>query len=110
MDLRLAPTNTDGDENSRDPAFFMYIQRMRRMSKPNFSEASVWLWIHESDVRAQQLADFVKRFMLEYESTYSVYRSLCNERLNDAKTRAPPTVVYLLFLLKLGDDRASRLW
>ena len=50
MDLRMAPTNADGDENSRDPAFFIYIQRMQRMSKPNFSEASVWLWIHESDV------------------------------------------------------------
>ena len=63
MDLRLAPTNTDGDDSSRDPAFFTYIQRMRRMSKPNFSEANVWLWIHESNVRARQSADFVKRFM-----------------------------------------------
>ena len=55
----------------------------------NFSEASVWLWIHESEVRALQSTDFVKRFMLEYESTYSVYRSSRNECLNDAKTRAP---------------------
>ena len=109
MDLQLAPTNTDGDENARDPAFFTYIQRMRRMSKPNFSEASVWLWIHKSDVRARQLADFTKRFMLEYESTYSMYRSSRNERLNDAKTCAPLAAVYLLFLLKRGDDRASRL-
>ena len=76
---------------------------------PNFSEASVWLWILESEVRARQSADFVKRFMPEYESTYSVYHSSRNERLNDAKTRAPPAVVYLLFLLKHGDDRASRL-
>ena len=109
MDLQMAPTNLDGDDNLRDPTFFMYIQRMRRMSKPNFFEASVWLWIHESDVRARQSADFVKRFMPEYESTYSVYRSSCNERLNDAKTCAPPAAVYLLFLLKCGDDRASRL-
>ena len=79
------------------------------MSKPNFSEASVWLWIHKSDVRAQQSADFVKRFMPEYESTYFVYCSLRNERLNDTKTRAPPAAVYLLFLLKRGDDCASRL-
>ena len=79
------------------------------MSKPNFSQASVWLWIHESDVRARQSADFVKRFMPEYESTYSVYRSSRNERLNDAKTRASPAAVYLLFLLKRGDDRVSRL-
>ena len=82
----MAPTNADGDESSRDPAFFMYIQRMQRMSKPNFFEASVWLWIHESDVRTQQLADFVKRFIPEYESTYSVYRSSRNGHLNDAKT------------------------
>ena len=109
MDLRLAPTNTDGDENSRDPAFFTYIQRMRRMSKPNFSEESVWLWIHESDVRAWQSANFVKRFMQEYESTYSMYHSSRNEHLNDTKTRASPAIVYLLFLLKRGDDRASRL-
>ena len=35
MDLRMAPTNSDGDDNPRDPAFFSYIQRMRRMSMPN---------------------------------------------------------------------------
>ena len=79
------------------------------MSSPNFSEASVWLSIHESDVQARQSEDFVKRFMPEYESTYSVYRASRNERLNDAKTRAPPAAVYLLFLLKRGDDCASRL-
>ena len=107
MDLRMAPTNLDGDDSSRDPAFFTYIQRMRRMSSPNFSEASVWLWIHESDVRARQSADFVKRFMPEYESTYSVYRASRNERLNDAKTRTPPAAVYLFFLLKRGDDCAN---
>ena len=89
MDLQMAPTNSDGDNSSRDLAFFTYIQRMRRMSKPNFSEANVWLWIYESEVRARQSVDFVKRFMPEYESTYSVYRSSCNERLNNAKTRAP---------------------
>ena len=51
MDLRMAPTNSDGDDNSRDPALdFTYIQRMRRMSSPNFSKANVWLWIHESNV------------------------------------------------------------
>ena len=108
MDLRMAPTNSNGDDNSRDPAFFTYIQRMRRMSLPNFSDTSVWLWIHKSNVRARQSADIVKRFMLEYESTYSVYRASRNEHLNDAKTRASPTSVYLLFLLKRGDDRASR--
>ena len=50
MDLQMAPTNSDRDDSSRDPAFFTYIQRMRRMLSPNFSEARVWLWIHESDV------------------------------------------------------------
>ena len=109
MDLRMAPTNSYGDDSLRDPAFFTNIQRMRRMSSPNFSEASVWLWIHKSDVGARQSADFMKRFMPEYESTYSVYRASRNERLNDAKTRTPPAAMYLLFLLKRGDDRASRL-
>ena len=89
MDLRMAPTNSNGDDSLRDPTFFTYIQRMQRMTSPNFSEASVWLWIHESDVRAWQSGDFVKRFMPEYESTYSVYRASRNECLNDAKTRAP---------------------
>ena len=51
----------------------------------------------------------MKRFMPKYESTYSMYYASCNERLNDAKTRAPPAAMYLLFLLKRGDDRASRL-
>ena len=50
MDPRMAPMNLDGDDSSRDPAFFTYIQKMRRMSSPNFFEASVWLWIHESDI------------------------------------------------------------
>ena len=91
-----------------DKHFSMW-KRIQRMSKPNFSEASVWLWIHKSDVRARQSADFVKWIMPEYEFTYFVYRSSRNERLNDAKTRAPPAAVYLLFLLKRGDDRTSRL-
>ena len=82
---------------------------MQRMMRPNFSEASVWLWIHDSDVRARQSADFVKRFMPEYESTYSMYRSSKNERLNNAKTLVPPMAIYLLFLLKCGHDRASHL-
>ena len=47
--------------------------------------------------------------MPEYESTYFVYHSSRNECLNNAKTRALPAVVYLLFLLKHGDDYASRL-
>ena len=95
MDLRMAPTNANGDENLKDLAFFAYIQMMQRMLRPNFSEASAWLWIHNSDVRARQSADSVKQFMREYESTYYVYRSSRNERLNDAKTRVPPAVVYL---------------
>ena len=73
MDLWMAPTNSDGEDSSKDPTFFTYIQRMRRMSMPNFSDGSIWLWIHKSEVQARQSADFVKRFMLEYESTYSVY-------------------------------------
>ena len=75
MDLWMAPTNADGDENLRDPTFFTYIQRMQRMSRPKFFEASAWLWIHDSDVRARQSTDFMKWFMPEYESTYFVYRS-----------------------------------
>ena len=47
--------------------------------------------------------------MLEYESIYSVYRLSRNECLNYAKTCAPPKAMYLLFLLKHGDDRTSRL-
>ena len=50
MDLRMAPMDSDVDDSSRDPAFFTYIKRMRRMTSPNFSEASVWLWIHKFDV------------------------------------------------------------
>ena len=49
------------------------------------------------------------RFMPEYESAYSVYHASRNERLNDTKTRTPPAAVYLLLLLKRGDDRASHL-
>ena len=109
MDLRMAPTNVDEDENSKDPAFFTYIQRMQSMLRPNFFEASAWLWIHDSDVRAQQSSNFEKQFKLEYESTYFLYRSSRNEHLNDTKTRGPPVAMYLFFLLNRGDDRASHL-
>ena len=57
----------------------------------------------------KQSADFVKRFLPEYESVHSVYRASKNECLDDAKTRAPPAFVFLLFLFKRGDDCASRL-
>ena len=56
-----------------------------------------------------QFADFIKRFLPKYEMMHSVYRSSKNERLDDAKTRAPPASVFLLFLFKREDDRASRL-
>ena len=109
MDLRMAPANADRDANSRDPAFFSYIQRMRKMSKPSLTDPCVWLWVHNSEEGAKQSADFVKRFLPEYESVHSVYRATKNERLDDAKTRAPPASVFFLFLFKRGDDRASRL-
>ena len=43
MDLWMAPANADRDANSRDPAFFSYIQRMWKMSKPSLTDPSVWL-------------------------------------------------------------------
>ena len=109
MDLRMAPANADRDANSRDPAFFSYIQRMRKMSKPSLTDPCVWLWVHNSEEGAKQSADFVKRFLPEYKSVHSVYWATKNERLDDAKTQAPPAPVFFLFLFKRGDDRASRL-
>ena len=109
MDLRMAPANADRDASSRDPAFFSYIQRMRKMSKPSLTDPCVWLWVHNSEEGAKQSADFVKRFLLEYESVHSVYRATKNEHLDDAKTRAPPAFVFFLFLFKRGDDHASHL-
>ena len=79
------------------------------MSKPSLTDPSVWLWVHNFEERAKQSADFVKRFLPEYESVYTVYRATKNEHLDDAKTRAPPTSVFFLFLFKRGDDRASHL-
>ena len=90
----MAPTNADRDASSRDPAFFSYIQRMRKMSKPSLTDPSVWLWVHNFEERAKQSADFVKRFLPEYESVHSVYWATKNERLDDAKTQAPPTSVF----------------
>ena len=79
------------------------------MSKPAFTDPCVWLGIHSSKERAKQSTAFVRKFLLEYETIESVYRLLKNERLDDAKTHAPPALVHLLFLFKRGDDRASRL-
>ena len=66
MDLHMAPTIVDGDENSRDPVFFMYIQRMQRISRSSFSHPCVWVWILPSDTQARQSVDFVKRHMPKY--------------------------------------------
>ena len=69
----------------------------------------VWLWVHNFEEGAKQFADFVKQFLPQYESVHSVYRATKNERLDDAKTQAPPASVFFLFLFKRGDDHASRL-
>ena len=79
------------------------------MSKPSLTDPCVWLWVHNSEEEVKQSIDFVKQFLREYESVHFVYWATKNERLNDAKTRAPPASLFLLFLFKQGDDRASRL-
>ena len=79
------------------------------MSKPSLTDPFVWLWVHNFEERAKQSADFVKRFLPEYESVHFVYWATKNERLDDARTRAPPASVFFLFLFKRGDDRASPL-
>ena len=53
--------------------------------------------------------EFVKQWLPDFESMHSMYRSSKNERLDDAKTRAPPVSVFMLFLFKHGDDLTSRL-
>ena len=109
MDLRIAPVTADRDSDSHDPAFFAFIHKIRRMSKPTFTDPYVWLWIHSTKERAKQSTAFVRQFLSEYETIQSVYRASKNECLDDAKTRAPPAVVHLLFLFKRGDDPASLL-
>ena len=110
MDLRMAPTTAERDENSRDHAFFTYILQLQKLTMPSFFDSSVWIWIHVSDVRARQSANFLKRYMLEYETVHSLYRFSKNKCLNDAKTQAPPTTINILFLFKQGSDCATRLW
>ena len=109
MDLRIAPATVDRDNDSHDLAFFAFIYRMQRMSKPAFANPYMWLWIHSSEERAKQSTAFVRRFLPEYETIQSFYHSSKNEHLDDAKTRAPLALVHPLFLFKYGDDHASRL-
>ena len=109
MDLRITLATADRDSDSHDPAFFAFIHKIRRMSKPAFTDPCVWLWIHSSKERAKQSTAFVRQFLPKYETIQSVYCSSKNECLDDAKTCAPPALVHLLFLFKCGDDRASRL-
>ena len=109
MDLRIAPATADRDSDSHDPAFFAFIHKIQRMSKPTFTDPCVWLWIHSTEERAKQSTAFVRQFLSEYKTIQSVYRASKNERLDDTKTRVPPALVHLLFLFKRGDDRASRL-
>ena len=109
MYLRIAPATADRDSDSHDPAFFAFMHKIRRMSKPAFTNPCVWLWIHSSEEQAKQSTAFVRKFLPEYETIQSVYRSSKNKRLDDAKTRAPPALVHLLFLFKRGEDHASRL-
>ena len=108
MDLRIALATADRDSDSHDPAF-AFIHKIRRMSKPTFTDPCVWLWIHSTKEWAKQSTAFVRQFLPEYKTIQSVYRSSKNEHLDDAKTRAPPALVHLLFLFKRGDDCASRL-
>ena len=53
MDLRIAPATADRDSDSHDPAFFAFIHKIQRMSKPAFTSPCVWLWIHSSKERAK---------------------------------------------------------
>ena len=107
MDLKMAPMTANRDANSRNPTFFTYIQRMRRMSKPSFTNPCVWLWVHNFEEQAKQSVDFVKRFLPEYNFLHSMYRASKNKCLDDTKTQAPLTFVFLLFLFKRGDGHAS---
>ena len=109
IDLRQAPVTADREPGSQDLAFFSYIHRMRRMSKPAFTDPRIWLWVHSSEEHAKMSAEFVKRWLPDFETMHSMYQLSKNERLNDTKTRAPPASVFLLFFFKHGDDRASRL-
>ena len=86
MDLRQAPITTDREPNSWDPAFFSYIHRMQRMSKPAFTDPHIWLWVHSSEEHVKMSVEFVKRWLPDFETMHSMYRSSKNERLNDAKT------------------------
>ena len=79
------------------------------MLKRAFTDPCVWLWIHSTEERVKQSTAFVRQFLSEFETIQSVYRASKNERLDDAKTHAPPALVHLLFLFKRGDDRASHL-
>ena len=54
-------------------------------------------------------AEFMKQWLPDFELMHTMYQSSKNERLDDAKTRAPLASVYLLFLFKCRDDRSSRL-
>ena len=109
MDLRNAPINSNSDEERMMPAFYKYVQKMLVMKYPGISDPSVWLWIQDSEARANQCEAFAKQWLLAYDVVHLVYRSSKNERLNNAKTRAPPTTVHLVFLLKVNDERAIRL-
>ena len=79
------------------------------MKNPGFTDPSVWLWIQDSEACANQCEAFAKQWLPVYDVIHSVYRSSKNERLNDVKTRASPTTVHLVFLLKMNDERMTRL-
>ena len=79
------------------------------MKNPSFTDPSVWLWIQDSEAHANKCKAFAKQWLPAYDVVHSVYRSSKNERLNDTKTRAPSTTVHLVFLLKVNDERATRL-
>ena len=52
MDLQNAPTNSNSDEERMAPAFYKYVQKMLVMKNPGFTDPSVWLWIQDSEARA----------------------------------------------------------
>ena len=84
MDLCQAPITSDREPNLREPSFFLYIHRMRRISKSAFIDPRIWLWVHSFEEHAKMSAEFVKQWLPDFESMHSMYRSSKNELLDDA--------------------------